>query len=109
MRLFDARTGKAQPPASCRPASPAVGQRHLWHENSRDLGFQRERGAVAADVFSLDARTGKIDRWTESETGGLDTTATREPELVRWKSFDGRIDQRLPLPAARRVSRASAR
>ena len=34
--------------------------------------------------------TGKVERWTESETGGLNTAAFAEPELVRWKSFDGR-------------------
>jgi dipeptidyl aminopeptidase/acylaminoacyl peptidase len=31
----------------------------------------------------------KIERWTESETGGLNPTGFIEPELVRVKSFDG--------------------
>src|SRR6185369_11421384 len=42
------------------------------------------------DVYSLDIETGKVDRWTRSETGGLNTSAFAEPELVRWKTFDGR-------------------
>src|SRR5262249_19057826 len=37
-----------------------------------------------------DVETGKVDRWTASETGGINTGALPEPELVRWKSFDGR-------------------
>jgi dipeptidyl aminopeptidase/acylaminoacyl peptidase len=43
------------------------------------------------DAYSLDVTTGKVERWTESETGGLDTRAFVQPELVRWKSFDGRM------------------
>ena len=43
-----------------------------------------------ADVYSLDVTTGKLERWTESETGGLNAASFSEPELVRWKSFDGR-------------------
>ena len=29
-------------------------------------------------------------RWTESEIGGLVAAELSEPELIRWKSFDGR-------------------
>ena len=42
-------------------------------------------------MFSLELATGEIERWTESETGGLNASAFAEPELVRWKSFDGRL------------------
>ena len=31
-----------------------------------------------------------LDRWTRSETGGLNTDRFSEPDLVRWPSFDGR-------------------
>ena len=31
---------------------------------------------------------GEFTRWTESEVGGLDTTAFRTPELVRYPTFD---------------------
>src|SRR6185436_10731217 len=40
--------------------------------------------------YSLDVTTGKVERWTASETGGLDTEAFAKPDLVRWKSFDGK-------------------
>src|SRR6185436_13142496 len=44
-----------------------------------------------ADVYSIDTANGKLERWTESETGGLDTSSFSEAELVRWKSFDGKV------------------
>ncbi|HET6282800.1 MAG TPA: prolyl oligopeptidase family serine peptidase [Polyangia bacterium] len=103
LRLFDSRTGRERA-APRLPAAVAGGSVTgiLWHENSRELGVQVVTARSPTDVFSLDTRTGKFDRWTESETGGLDTTSTREPELVRWKSFDGRsISGFLYLPPRR--------
>jgi dipeptidyl aminopeptidase/acylaminoacyl peptidase len=41
-------------------------------------------------VYSLDVSSGKLERWTESETAGLNTSTFAEPQLIRWKSFDGR-------------------
>nr|AYA21638.1 S9 family peptidase [uncultured Chthoniobacter sp.] len=61
-----------------------------WHLNGRDLAFSFSGAGSPSDVYSFDAATGKVDRWTESETGGLNPAAFREPELVRWKSFDGK-------------------
>ena len=43
----------------------------------------------AADSWSLNAATAKVERWTESE-GAVDTSAFPEAELIRWKSFDGK-------------------
>jgi dipeptidyl aminopeptidase/acylaminoacyl peptidase len=59
------------------------------HANSRDLGFNLNSAKSPADAYSLDTKTGKLERWTESETGGLDPTDFVEPELVRIRSFDG--------------------
>jgi dipeptidyl aminopeptidase/acylaminoacyl peptidase len=42
-------------------------------------------------VYSIDVEKGTIDRWTESETGGLNAQTFSEPELIHWKSFDGRM------------------
>jgi dipeptidyl aminopeptidase/acylaminoacyl peptidase len=61
-----------------------------WHENSRDLGFNVNSARSVTDVYSLDTKTGKVERWTESETGGLNTAGFSEAELVRWQSFDNR-------------------
>ena len=59
-----------------------------WHRNNQDLGFTLISARSTADVYSLNLVTNKVDRWTESETGGLNTSQFSEPELVRWKSFD---------------------
>jgi dipeptidyl aminopeptidase/acylaminoacyl peptidase len=60
-----------------------------WHKNNRDLGFTLSAAGSPSDVYSLDLKSGKVERWTESETGGLDPQGFVEPELVRIKSFDG--------------------
>jgi protease II len=61
-----------------------------WHNNGRDLAFSYSGARSPSDVYSFDADSGKVDRWTESETGGLNPESFSEPELVRWKSFDGK-------------------
>jgi protease II len=60
-----------------------------WHANSRDLAFTLNSAGSPNDVYVLDAKSGKVERWTESETGGLNPQAFVEPQLVRLKSFDG--------------------
>ncbi|HEU4594384.1 MAG TPA: alpha/beta fold hydrolase [Pyrinomonadaceae bacterium] len=99
LRLLDTRTRKEKT-APQLPVGLIGGLR--WHENSRDLGFTMTSARSTADVYSLDAQTGKVERWTFSETGGLNTETFPEPELVRWKSFDGReISGFLYMPPAK--------
>jgi dipeptidyl aminopeptidase/acylaminoacyl peptidase len=64
-----------------------------FHANGRDLAFTLASARSASDVYSIDVTagpSGKIERWTESELGGLDPAALPEPEKIAWKSFDGR-------------------
>lgn len=62
-----------------------------WRRNSSELGFSMDSARYPTDAYSLNVVTGKLDRWTFSETGGLDTSNFVEPEVIRWKSFDGRV------------------
>jgi dipeptidyl aminopeptidase/acylaminoacyl peptidase len=62
-----------------------------WNKNNRDLGFNLTSARASSDVYSLDVETGKVDRWTFSETGGIKTANLPEPELIHWKSWDGRM------------------
>jgi len=72
-----------------------------WHENNRDLGFTLNSARSPLDVYSIDVATTRLDRWTTSETGGLNAQAFVEPQLVTWKSFDGReISGWLYMPSA---------
>ncbi len=62
-----------------------------WHQDGKELGFSRDSARTPADAYSLNTTTGRLERWTFSETGGLDTTGFVDPELVHWKSFDDRV------------------
>jgi dipeptidyl aminopeptidase/acylaminoacyl peptidase len=61
-----------------------------WHSNSRDLAFDLNTARTPTDIYSIDVSTMKMDRWTYSETGGINTDGFSEPQLIRWKSFDGK-------------------
>jgi dipeptidyl aminopeptidase/acylaminoacyl peptidase len=61
-----------------------------WHENNKDLAFAITSAKSPADIYSVDLASGKRDRWTTSETGGLNANLNVDPTLVKWKSFDGR-------------------
>jgi protease II len=85
LHLLATTTGKEMPTPKM-PAGSVLGVK--WHNNSKDLGITLVSARSPTDVYSLDVETGKLDRWTESETGGLNTASFVEPELVRWRSFD---------------------
>ncbi|HEX2747427.1 MAG TPA: S9 family peptidase [Verrucomicrobiales bacterium] len=73
-----------------------------WREDGSELGFSMTGARSPADAYSLDA-SGKLERWTESETGGLDASTFVEPELVKVKSFDGvTVSGFLYVPDARK-------
>jgi len=61
-----------------------------WHKDGGAIGFTMETPRANADAYSYDVKTGKLDRWTFSELGGLNPDTWAEPELIAWKSFDGR-------------------
>jgi dipeptidyl aminopeptidase/acylaminoacyl peptidase len=61
-----------------------------WHRNNKDLGITFTSARSTADVYSIDVTTNKVERWTESETGGLNTENFSDAELVRWQSFDNK-------------------
>jgi len=88
LHLFDTVRRKELP----APKLPAgvIGSLE-WHKNNRDLGFGMESARATYDTYSLDMKTGKLDRWTESETGGINTQEFSLPEVVRWKTFDDKM------------------
>jgi len=69
------------------PAGVVTGLR--FHLNNRDLGFSVSSARAPLDAYSIDVHTGKLDRWTTGETGGLNAADFVEPALVKWNSFDG--------------------
>ena len=61
-----------------------------FHKNNHDLGLVLTSSRSTADAYSLDVTTGKLERWTTSETGGLNTANFAEPKLIKWQTFDGK-------------------
>ena len=45
---------------------------------------------IEAGITNAQANSLSLHRWTESETGGLDTSTFAEPELIQYPTFDGR-------------------
>ncbi|HTD68120.1 MAG TPA: S9 family peptidase [Candidatus Limnocylindria bacterium] len=86
LHLLDAKSGKEIKTPKLPLGIPSGLE---WHENGRDLGFNFVSAKSPTDAYSVDVKTGKVERWTESETGGLDPQQFVEPELVKLKSFDG--------------------
>jgi len=62
-----------------------------FHKNSHDLGLVLTSARSTADVYSVDVTTNKLERWTTSETGGLNTATFAEPQLIKWQTFDGKM------------------
>jgi dipeptidyl aminopeptidase/acylaminoacyl peptidase len=60
-----------------------------WSRDGQDLGFSLTNARGPGDCYSYDVTTGKLERWTTSETA-VKTAAFPEAELVKWKSFDGK-------------------
>jgi len=61
-----------------------------WRRAGREVAFSVASARSPSDVYSVDASTGRVTRWTESELGGLVASELVEPTLVKWRSFDGR-------------------
>ncbi len=87
LHVLDAATGREQP----APRLP-VGQvgSPKFRPGTRECAFSLSSARTPADVYSVDLDSGVLVRWTTSDTGGVDPSRFAEPELIRYKSFDGR-------------------
>lgn len=86
------------------PAGQIGGSR--WHKRTGELGFNVSSFQSIADAYSIDLKTGKLTHWARSELNGFDASALREPELIKWKSFDGlEISGFIYRPAAKFVGK----
>jgi dipeptidyl aminopeptidase/acylaminoacyl peptidase len=87
LRVMDTSTKKEVP----LPKLPSgvVGSLR-WHKNGKELGFSLNNARGPGDIYSLEMSTGKVERWTASETA-VKTDGFPEAELVKWKSFDGKM------------------
>lgn len=87
LRVIDVTTGKLRR----LPALPPGVLSHLsWRPGSREIGFTIQTEHTFGDVFSIDTSLATLTRWTKSESGGFDSDALPAPQVITWRSFDGR-------------------
>jgi dipeptidyl aminopeptidase/acylaminoacyl peptidase len=88
LRLYDADTRRAlpRPPLPVGTVSGAT-----WHQNSRELAVTVSSAQSPSDVYTIDIRSNRVERWTETRVPGLDAAGFRSAEPISWKSFDGRV------------------
>ncbi len=85
LHLIDLTSGQALPV----PDLPAGTVGHLlFRPGSHEIGFELDWARSPKDVYSYDPGTRRLERWTASETGGLDAESLVLPELVRYPTFD---------------------
>jgi dipeptidyl aminopeptidase/acylaminoacyl peptidase len=61
-----------------------------WRPASEEFMFSFSSARNNSDIYSYSFETFQLERWTESELGGIVAETLVEPELIKWKSFDGK-------------------
>jgi len=101
LHVIDAQShAEANLPAIDKGVITAIRWRPVGHE----LGFSMASARTPGDTYSINLDTKQVDRWTFSETGGLEAAQFSEPQLIHWKSFDGRAISGFLYPAAARFT-----
>jgi len=85
LRFLDTASGKERP-APRLPVGVIGGV--AWHENSREVALELSEARSPYDVYTV--ASGRVERWTESETAGFPAASFATAELIRWPSFDGK-------------------
>ncbi len=115
LRVYYAATGRER---TVHKPPPGLISNLEFRADSHEIGFTVSSSQASADVFSMDFDVKsppgsmsltfgaedrfRLDRWTESETGGLDVSTFVEPELIRYPTFDG---EKVPAFVYRPVGR----
>ncbi len=85
LHLLETASGREMP----APELPqGVADSLAFRPGSREVAFRLSWARSPSDVYSYDPEARRLDRWTESEVGGLDASRFAVPELVRFPTFD---------------------
>lgn len=88
IRLLDLETRTA----GDGPELPAgVVSRLAFSPDSARLGFTLSAATRPSEAWAFDIGRGELTAWTRGDVGGLDTDGFVAPELVAFRSFDGRM------------------
>ena len=85
LKLFDIDLKPLPVPA----LPPGLISSASWHKNGRDLALAIESAESPGEVFSLDAETGLVTRWTQHPIVAAVKRPFTEAEPITWRSFDG--------------------
>ena len=85
VKIMDTRTGAVRVVSALPPGSGY----HMRIAPWGTIGLTFDSAKSSADAYSIDPKTLKLTRWTQSETGGLDPNVNVDPSIVEIKSFDG--------------------
>lgn len=70
-----------------------------FHPNEDKLAMTMNTSQMPGDIFTLDLKTMKSERWTTSEVGGLDTSTFPTPELFSFETYDEVDGKKRTIPA----------
>jgi len=59
-----------------------------FRHESHEFAFNMTTPTQPDDVYSVNADSGKLERWTASETGGVQLKTAQAPKLIHWKAAD---------------------
>ena len=87
LHVIEPVSGRALP---IPPLAKGVISGLSWNLQGTELAFNFSSAKEPAGAYSLDLREARFVRWTVPDASGADPAKFVEPELARWKSFDGR-------------------
>lgn len=85
--LLDTETRRVRPLKGL-PEGVSTGLK--WRPDGRELAVSHVAGGAPAETYSIEVQSGRVDRWTDSELGGITAASLSAPTLIRWPSFDKR-------------------
>ncbi len=90
IHVLDAATGQGLP-------GPAIPDGQIgtpkFRRGTREFAFSFSSSRSPGDIYSFNLDTRLLERWTTSDTGGVDPSKFSEPELIKFSSFDNK-----PIP-----------
>lgn len=67
---------------------PGILRSAVFAPDGARLAVTLNRANAPSDVYVLDLMRGQVERWTQSEMGGLSPQTLATPQLFRYESFD---------------------
>ena len=99
--MLDVRRNRLTPaPANIAETATRIHSMR-FSPDDRQLALSLASPSMPGDVFTLDVRSQKLERWTRSELGSLRYTDLGKPELIHYATFDidAKTGQRRLIPA----------